>query len=78
MVGVAFGAAGFGVAGAGSVAGLAGGDAGDEDVGRFGAAESFLMTAGTGKAAMGIVIEFCMGKPSVHGVGSGDFGKCRR
>ena len=38
VVGVAFGATGFGVAGAGSVAGLASGNTRDEDVGGFDAA----------------------------------------
>ena len=75
VIGVAFRAAGFRVARAGGVAGLAGGEAGDEDVGRFGAAQGFLVAASTGKTAMGIVIEFGVGEPAVDALCCGDLGK---
>ena len=63
MIGVAFEAAGFGVVGAGGVAGFAVGDAGDKDVGGFGAGESFLVAADAAEAAMGVVIEFGIREP---------------
>lgn len=77
VVGVAFRAARFGVAGAGGVAGLAGGEAGNENVGRLRAANGFLMAPGAGKAAMGVVIEFGVREPAINGAGRGDLRNTR-
>ena len=74
VVGVALEAAGFGVVGAGSVAGLAGGDAGNENVAGFGAGERFSVAACAGEAGVGVVAEFGMRQPALRGVGGRDGG----
>ena len=63
VVGVAFEAAGLGVIGTGGVAGFAGGDAGDEDVGGLSAGERLLVTTCATKTAVSVVIEFRVREP---------------
>jgi len=75
VVSVAFEAAGLGVIGPGGVAGFAVGDARDEDVGGFGAGESFFVAVEATEAAMGIVIEFGVRKPLFSGNRRGDGGQ---
>ena len=67
VIGVAFEAAGFGVIGAWGVAGFAVIDAGDKDVGGFGAGQSFLVATDATEAAMRVVIEFRMREPVARG-----------
>lgn len=72
VVGVALEAARLGVLGAGSMALLAGGNAGEQDVEGFLACESFFMAAHTGETAVSVVIEFRMGHPTRRRIGGGD------
>ena len=58
VIGVAFEAAGFGVVGAGGVAGFAVGDAWDKNVGGFGAGKGFRVATGAAEGAMSVVVEF--------------------
>ncbi len=67
-----FEAARFGMVRAGCMAGLAGFNSGQQQVTRIGATQRVFVAAHAGKAAVGLVVEFCVRHPAGGHAGFGN------